>query len=409
MTNGWGFSLQGKGENRNCGRGKEQMSESNINLLHYLKDLGPTPSGRALHLHLSGLPKANKTRDMIAQAIGMLNEAGRRATSSRVFLLKTLDLVLVCVGADPGALRQTAANIHKSFGRAPVATNVYGTEEFATLIDLGGHDSRLLLYAEALFAAGVNENNGVDERIRGGIDVYLQVMERIHAIDITTILLSQAAYATLTAGRMVPVFREIYVSIKALEDAFCPGANLVKRRTLFTELTEHLDTAVLKVVRDHADFGHRGLSLNLNIATVATKPFAEFDASLDPKARSKVVLEFHRDDIVANFAQFSRLAPDLAARGYSLCIDALDFRLLPHLDLKGLHCRFAKLFWSHEMDQIGDLLRDELAARAKRGEGVEYILARCDSAGAVRLARHAGFAMLQGKLIDHMVKHSIPV
>jgi len=386
------------------------MAESNINLLQYLKQIGSVAGGRALHLHLSGLPRAARTRDTIAQAIALLNEAGRRAGSSRVFLLKTLDLVQVCIDADPGLLRQTASNIHKIFGRAPISGNVYGGEEFATLIDLGGKDGRLLAYAESLFAARVGEGFGSDEqRIRGGIDLYLQVMERLQTIDISTILLSQAAYATVAAGRMVPVFREVYVSIKALEDAFCPGANLIKRRTLFTELTEQLDAAVLKVVKEQSDFGQRGLSLNLNLATVSTRAFAEFDAGLDERTRGKIVLEFHRDDVIANFARFRRLGPDLAERGYSLCLDALDSHLLPHLDLTGLSFRFAKLFWSHEMDAAGDTLRDQIAARAERGEGVEYILARCDNAGAVRLARHAGFALLQGKLIDHMVKHNIPV
>jgi EAL domain-containing protein (putative c-di-GMP-specific phosphodiesterase class I) len=384
------------------------MSTPNTNLLIYLKQIGSMPGCRALHLHLSGLPKAAKTRDSITKAIGILNELSRRSTASRVFLLNTLDIVHISINLDTGLLRQTASNIHKIFGREPIASNVYGTEDFATLLEISGNDTRLLAYAETLFASNVAEHD-VNGKIRGSVQVYQQVMERIGATDISTILLSQPAYATLAAGKMVPVFREMYVSIKALEDAFCPGSSLVERRTLFVELTEHLDKAVLKVVGRQPEFGLRSLSLNLNLTTLASKDFVAFDSAMTEAQRGKIVLEFHRNDVVANFEMFERIAPDLTAKGYSLCIDALDARLLAHFDLKGLHCRFAKLFWSQEAAASADTLRDLIAERAKRDEGIEYILARCDNAAAIRLAKHAGFSLLQGKLIDYMVKHNIPL
>jgi len=384
------------------------MAAPNTNLLIYLKQIGTMPGCRALHLHISNLPKGVRTRDNITQAIGLLNELSRRSPTSRVFLLNTLDIVFVSINLDSGLLRQTASNIHKIFGREPVGSNVYTTEDFATLIDIAGNDTRLLAYAETLFASNVAEPDA-DGKMRGSVQIYLQVMERIGSTDISTILLSQPAYATVAEGKMIPVFREMYVSIKALEDAFCPGASLVKRRTLFTELTEHLDKAVLKVVSRQPEFGHRSLSLNLNLMTLTSREFAAFDGSMSEDQRSKIVLEFHRNDVVANFALFQRLAPSLTERGYSLCIDALDAHLLAHFDLKGLHCRFAKLFWSQEALASGNALRDLIAQRASRDEGIEYILARCDNAAAIRLAKHAGFSLLQGKLIDHMVKHNIPL
>ncbi|EPY00559.1 hypothetical protein [Magnetospirillum fulvum] len=384
------------------------MAAPNTNLLIYLKQIGTMPGCRALHLHISNLPKGVRTRDNITQAIGLLNDLSRRTPTSRVFLLNTLDVVFVSINLDTGLLRQTASNIHKIFGREPVGSNVYTTEDFATLIDIAANDTRLLAYAETLFASNVAEPNA-DGKMRGSVQIYLQVMERIGSTDISTILLSQPAYATVAEGKMVPVFREMYVSIKALEDAFCPGASLVKRRTLFTELTEHLDKAVLKVVARQPEFGHRSLSLNLNLMTLTSREFAAFDGAMTEDQRSKIVLEFHRNDVVANFALFQRLAPSLTERGYSLCIDALDAHLLAHFDLKGLHCRFAKLFWSQDALASGNALRDLIAERANRDEGVEYILARCDNAAAIRLAKHAGFSLLQGKLIDHMVKHDIPL
>lgn len=384
------------------------MPVQNANLLIYLKQIGPLPGGRALHFHFSGLPKSVKTRDNVTRAIALLNELGRRSMGNRLFLLKTLDIVYVSFNQDPGLLRQTVSNVHKIFGREPVGTTVYGTEDFATILDLDGSDSRLMAFAESQFQTPAGEADG-PAKAHSSIQIYQQVMERIGSTDISTILLSQPAYAAVAAGRLMPVFREMYVSIKALEDAFCPGSSLADRRTLFVELTEHLDKAVLKVVRDQPEFGQRSLSLNLNLCTVQSPAFVGFDAHLTEATRGKIVLEFHRNDVIANFGLFKRVAPDLRARGYSLCLDALDIRLLPHLDLKGLHCRFAKLFWSADASDASDSLRDQIAERVKRDEGVDYILARCDNAAALRLAKHAGLSLLQGKLIDHMAKHSIPL
>jgi len=385
------------------------MSVQTTNLLIYLKQIGPVPGCRALHFHFSALPKAVRTRDNLTRAIGVLNDLSRRSMGNRLFLMKSLDVVYVSFGQDIGLLRQTTSNIHKLFGWEQGGANVYGTEDFVTILELDGSDTRLLTYAESLFSSPPAETPGRPSRAQGSVQAYLQVMERIGTTDISTILLSQPAYATVESGKLVPVFNEMYVSIKALEDAFCPGASLVDRRTLFVELTEQLDRAVLKVVRSKPDFGQRGVSLNLNLATVQSEVFGTFDSHLSDKAREKVVLEFHRNDVVANFDLFRRLAPDLAARGYSLCLDALDVDLLPHLDLKGLNCRFAKLFWSPAAAAAADSLRDQLAERLSRDEGVRYILARCDNAAALRLAKHAGLSLLQGKLIDHMARHGIPV
>jgi len=388
------------------------MSVQNSNLLIYLKQMGGMSGCRAVHCHVSGLPKSVKNRDNITKAIGVLNELNRRSPASKIFLLNTLDIVHISYNVDAGLLRQAAANVHKIFGREAVGRNVYGNDDFATVIDIANNDNRLMDYAEALFAPKLAEpeaGGGGGEVAPSGVQVYLRVMDRLRTLDVSTILLSQPAYALVASGKVVPVFHEMYVSIKALEDAFCPGGRLGERRTLFVELTEHLDLAVLRVLARQPGFGHRSLSLNLNISTLVSKGFEAFDAQLTAAQRANVVLELHRNDVVANFAQFQRLAPDLTAKGYSLCMDALDVSLLAHFDLRGLHCRFAKVFWSPEAAASADRLRDLVAERAQQNEGIEYILARCDNAAALRLAKHAGVSLLQGKLIDHMVKHNIPL
>ena len=307
-------------------------------------------------------------------------------------------------------LRTAASKVHKIFGLGPLArANVYGGQDFYRLFEIGENDGPLRKFAEA--AAGPKDVFGTTASDGKTIDanVLSRIKGQLQSADLSSMILSQQVYAVDTARKVLPVFREIYVSIKALEDAFCPGISLTGRRGLFNELTEDLDAAVLGMLARTPDLSNRRFSLNLNLSAISSKTFSAFDAALRPEQRSNVVIEVHRNDLVANFFQYRKLAPVLVEKGYSICVDGLDSSFLPHLDLKGLNCRFAKMFW-HE-DAVGEAatLKEELAARIKGGEGVTYILARCDNADAIKVARSVGIDLLQGKLVDHMVKNNIPM
>jgi len=382
------------------------MASPNARLLIHLKEIESRPVGYvALHLHLSSLPRGLRSRDNVAGAIAILKELQRSVVPSHIFLLSNLEIVFVGFNAQLGTLRSVAGKVHKIFGYQSLEMkNAYDSIDFYSIIDLAVQGRRLREFAESV--AGLNAQPA-DEDGGRRVDVNLlsQIKERIRSTDLSSMVMNQPVYAVDASGRILPVFRELYVSIKTLEEALCPGVNLAKRRWLFNDLTEDLDAAVLRMLSKSADLGGKRFSLNLNLSAIESEAFAGFDQTLDKARRSNIVIEIHRNDLVANFNDFRRLAPALVERGYSLCIDALETSLLPHLDLGGLHCRFAKLFWSDEAAEAGEIL----AERNARDDGVTYILARCDNAEAVRVARKAGIELLQGKLIDHMVKNNIPV
>ena len=194
-----------------------------------------------------------------------------------------------------------------------------------------------------------------------------------------------------------------------MEDAFCPGISLTGSRWLFNDLTEDLDAAVLRRLSSMPELGRKRFSLNLNISALTTPVFRDFDAALSPQQRANIIIEIHRNDLVANFALYKKLAPLLTAKGYCLCVDALEASLLPHLDLKGMHFHFAKVFWSGEVAAMSE---DELArvtAKMTRRTRPRFILARCDAAESIRFAKSIGLKLVQGRLVDHMVKRNIPL
>ncbi len=51
----------------------------------------------------------------------------------------------------------------------------------------------------------------------------------------------------------------------------------------------------------------------------------------------------------------------------------------------------------------------KLQDRVGRRSMPQFVLARCDTAEGLRFARSAGITIVQGRLIDNMVKKNIPI
>jgi hypothetical protein len=386
------------------------MSNQNFRLLTHLRELQSSPVGyAALHCHISMMPVSLRTRDNISQAINVLNELKRNSKMSQVFLLSNFEMVFVGFDILPGALRGAGSKIHKVFGYSePRGKSPYGTSDFYTVIDMAANGKRLLEVVEA--SAGPESSHGSAAESCGKIidgKLLSEIKTRVKSTDLSSIMLNQPIFAVDGGGKMAPMFHELYVSIRGLEDAFCPGISLTGSRWLFNDLTEDLDAAMLRRLSSMSELGRKRFSLNLNISALTTPGFRDFDAVLAPQQRANIIIEIHCNDLVANFGQYMKLAPILTGKGYCLCIDALDASLLPHLDLKGMHFRFAKVFWSEDAPQLAELLRGRVDHPANT-DFPSYILARCDKAESVKFAKSVGIGLLQGKLIDHMARNNMP-
>src|SRR3546814_1927605 len=71
-----------------------------------------------------------------------------------------------------------------------------------------------------------------------------------------------------------------------------PDVNLATNRWLFQHLTQTLDRRVLKLLSraDDTDL-HAAISINLNVETLLSPAFLEFDASLRMGSRGTIVVE----------------------------------------------------------------------------------------------------------------------
>src|SRR3546814_15918691 len=73
---------------------------------------------------------------------------------------------------------------------------------------------------------------------------------------------------------------------------------------------------------DDATLRH-SFSLNINIASVLSQRFLEFDARLDKTRRNTIVIELQKMDVFADMARDLFAREFLLARGYRICLDGL--------------------------------------------------------------------------------------
>ncbi|MTJ84230.1 MAG: EAL domain-containing protein [Telmatospirillum sp.] len=391
------------------------MTDQNARFLVHLKGIADQPAGyRAVHLMVSALPAAKKSRDNLSRAIRLLVDVKARYKDGEIFLMKNLDIILLSKDIARPVLAAAGEAVQQVFlGQMPptFANPLTGANDFYALFDLSRDFERLHGWAEEAAGVARAAKSGDGAEPKGMIDVAVlaRIKEDIHKIDISPMLFNQPVYFIGDGQKTSVMFHEVYMSIPILEDKFCPGQSLTSRKGLFTDLTEELDIVVLRILADPDERGgRRRMSINVNIATLASPTFVKFDAELPPDARQGVVLEINKTDVFENMRLYRELVPFLRDRGYRVLLDGLSFYNVAAIDFEGIDCDFAKIFWSGEASSLTDDVLARIYSKLRAPDMPRFLLGRCDTAESIRFARSAGIGLVQGRLVDHMVKKNIP-
>ena len=407
------------------------MQDPNARLLAYLRKLGAEAVAyRAAHLHVSLLPAPMKTRENVSRAISVFNEVRNKYKDGEVFVLKNFDIVFVTKDISKPMLAGVCDAVRQIFiGHLDFnVQNVHGQKgEFFTLFELTVHYQTLLVYvtsiagpldAAALAAApnpkavtGKAKAAATVAAAPAGSEFLLlqRVKDGLQHADGIKLISTQSVYSMRPNGQAAMAWQELYISVKALEDTFCPGQSLTASKWLFNDLTEEMDALVLRALADPTGRGQRRrMSLNVNLSTLASPKFLNFDAELPDENRSGVILEISKTDLFENITLYHELLPFLRERGYRLLIDGLTPEHIAALDPDGIPCDFLKLFWSGTDSVYQSEIPERMAAKIRARTAPLIVLARCDTADSLRFARDMGINMVQGRLIDHMSKKEMP-
>ena len=204
------------------------------------------------------------------------------------------------------------------------------------------------------------------------------------------------------------VFEECYVSFQDLQATVCPTINIYADKWLFQYLTNTVDKRMLSMaMEDLAEFTKTPVSMNLNVETLLSKKFLEFDRQMTQLAipRGRVVIELQRIDIFSDFGGFSFARDYLLERGYTICVDGMTHQSLQFIDRNQLKVDFVKMIWSPDLtDGLPARKLAEMKELVKRTGTARLILTRCDNDTALRFGRSAGISLFQGRYFDQRLR-----
>lgn len=195
---------------------------------------------------------------------------------------------------------------------------------------------------------------------------------------------------------------EVFISIKALREAIGPAFNLANDRQLFGYLSRQLDSHILRTLSwEHFSVG-APLSFNINLASLQSPEFAQFEKRRPSDWQGRVMLEFQLGDVWGDLPTFLQAGQQLKRNGYLRCLDGVVFSALPFINLRRLNADFVKLLWDDGLLALGRSALQELCRLIAECGADRIILTRCGREEALQIGRALGIQLFQGWAVNRV-------
>jgi len=385
-------------------------------LLDFARRLRKFKAGRrAVHVRLSQLRPYNR-RDQHLRIAATTFDRLVANYEAAVFRMFNDDLVVICNGASVADIDQSILHLRFLFADDPMLkTEERGYLPFCEWYDLSTNYEAILRMAQDM----------VDARARHDAEAAdtppLAAKERppstpldpaslavlksaISQADLTTMILRQPICAVTIDRKPEPIFVEIYTSIESLRRTLMPDVDLHANNWLFQDLTRDLDRRMIAYLAyNDDDMLRRSFSLNMNVSTLLSTEFLEFDKAHNNGKRS-IIIELQLTDIFADLSSYFFARDFLRERGYRFCLDAITHLSLPLIDRDHLGFDLVKIFWNADLvDHLSGQGGDQLKQAAHRVGPERLIMARCDSEQALDVGDMLGITLYQGHLLEEML------
>jgi hypothetical protein len=224
-------------------------------------------------------------------------------------------------------------------------------------------------------------------------------------IDLSPTIRRQPICAALPETSVRTVFDEMYININHLRQSMGIEVDLLSNRWLFKYLTQMLDERMLDAIqRNPIRYLTNPISLNLNIPTLLSTRFSEFDAAIKPSSKVSIVIELQIADVFADMSAFLLAKDTVQKLGYRVCLDGVSELSLPQIDRTRLGFDLVKLIWNSDSEQDAKSVKNIKLAEAVRACGNNrVILTRCDTKAAVEYGQALGITLFQGRYLDSVV------
>ncbi len=379
---------------------------------------------RAVHLHLSRLKPQNRRDHHLRIAVNTLEDFVR-AYEGQIFTLGSADVLFVCKGIRIAQLDDIVMRMRYLFSEDPLSSaepDEEGHGRFATLYNLESqydsfHKNCKKLYDEdkarqkRLQQISVQSGDHLPTDIRRPLSPKQlgRLEEVLERADLSSVLRRQTvcAFGKDMEEPPKPMFKELFISVADLARTVLPDVDLAANRWLFQHLTQTLDRRVLKMLARAEDSSlHSQISVNLNVHTLLSQDFLEFDSSLRMGSRGTLVVELQMIDVIADYSNYIFARDFVREKGYRVCLDGVTPDLLPFVDRHHMGVDLIKLasspvFESGEKDDMRLMDIGEEINRIGKGR---VILSRVDNEAMVRNGAALGITLFQGRHVDQIMQ-----
>lgn len=392
-------------------------------LLEIVNSLRSHPDGYyGLHYHFSSLQDEFKSDYQIKIAVNILSDLFK-AQDSVVFVAKDKDVFLLYHGSNRGLLEKAIFQLRYLFMDDPLGYTDDGfeNEDFCSVYDLEFQwrdyfvacqskskrtEEEPELLQEVESTAKIDTPTGQRAKLHMLTPDYLSnILSELQHMDIAPVLRSQPICAIVKNRAPKTIFKEIYTNINSFQKMLLVKVDLMSSRLLFKYLTKFLDKKLLVSLKESIKTSSSPVSINMNVKTLLSEEFVEFDASLSKKQRSSIIIEIHVSDVFEDIKKFMIARAEVQKKGYRICLDGLDEVSFTQIDRTALGFDLAKISWSEDMGTKQNADFDKMLSTAVKKCGANrIILCHCGAEDAVIFGKSIGISLFQGRYVESLIE-----
>ncbi|MBT7485609.1 MAG: hypothetical protein HN673_04520, partial [Rhodospirillales bacterium] len=305
-------------------------SQENL-LLDYVHRLEKHREGRkVVHIHLSNLKSFNR-REQHVRAAASTFEPLVKELLGQLFTLKNSDLFFVYKSELQHQVETMVQKIKFLFSDDPLVEDESEANPFASWFDAELHFNDIIQLVQGLadvekakakptMRARMDTRAALKAKQEMGEpltpDVLGRVEDALSRADLSN--LGRRQFICTLDEQMVPEpeFSELFISITNLRETLITGVNLLANRWLFQHLTVTLDRRMLAMLTKTDSLTISGnISFNINVATILSDDFQNFDNNITAARRGNMILELQKEDMFTDLGAFLFAREFVQAKG----------------------------------------------------------------------------------------------
>ncbi len=396
-----------------------------MELLGVIRD----PAGwQAVHFHLSDLLEQYKSEYQFKIAINLIHDL-LKGYEGGIYQMVDNSIIVVCNELDKNILGKLIFQLRYLYMDDPLSYAEDGGEnkDFCTVYDLRVQWQDFMDMCGRRMALLVRKNSAPERSDRDVVHVtesanisskssasakndfnvlrMVSIERDLERSDIQRVMRRQPVCVVLPDMSMRRVFDEMYIHIVHLRQFLKMDVDLFSNRWLFKYLTQLLDMRMLELLRQNiVRYVESPLSLNLNVETIISGRFTEFDAVVKPSAKVSIVIEIPVMDVFADIHAFHLARRDVQRLGYRVCLDGLSMESFLMVDREKLGVDLVKIQWNADIESdLNTKENKEIVKAVSEFGSNRVILCRCDNKEAVQYGQALGISLFQGRYIDSVL------